>query len=83
MLVPVQWRGLPTDACVDENAVGVCGPGEFWSSLSSVWHAAATDMTRPSLMMVNVQGGKMTACDGVWFQQTAGSSPGMQIPLAR
>lgn len=55
---------------------------KFLSSLSSVWYAAATDMTRPSLMMVNVQGGKMTACDGVRFQQTAVEFPGdVQIPI--
>lgn len=55
---------------------------KFLTALSSVYSAAATDMTRPSLMMVNVQGGKMTACDGVRFQQTSVEYPGdVQIPI--
>lgn len=43
---------------------------KFLGAINSVRYAAATETTRPSLMMIDVAAGKMTACDGVRFQQT-------------
>lgn len=42
---------------------------KFLGAIQSVRRAAAKDTTRPSLMMIDVADGKMTACDGVRFQQ--------------
>jgi len=55
----------------------------FLTAINSVWHAAAKEPTRANLMLINVEHEKMTACDGVRFQQA--SLPGfpldMQIPI--
>jgi DNA polymerase-3 subunit beta len=51
---------------------------KFLGALGAVRYAAATEVNRPSLMMINVAGGKMTACDGVRFQQ---ASVGEDFPL--
>lgn len=37
--------------------------------IQSVRYAAAKDSNRPSMMMIHIGDGKMTACDGVRFQQ--------------
>jgi len=42
---------------------------KFLGGLRSVRYAAATDTVRPNLMMIDITDGKMTACDGVRFQQ--------------
>jgi DNA polymerase-3 subunit beta len=51
---------------------------KFLSGIQSVRYAAARDTTRPSLMMIDVSKGRMTACDGVRFQQ---SDLGEDFPL--
>ena len=55
----------------------------FLAAIQSVRGAAARDMNRPSLMMIDVSKEKMTACDGVRFQQTtvAGFPLSIQIPV--
>lgn len=58
---------LPDIADIELHAID---RGKLLSSIGSVRHAAATETTRPSLMMIDVADGKMTACDGVRFQQT-------------
>lgn len=52
---------------------------KFLGALHAVRYAAAKDTTRPSLMMIDVSGGKMTACDGVRFQQ---ADLGEDFPLS-
>jgi DNA polymerase-3 subunit beta len=42
---------------------------KFLGAIQAVRYAAAKDTTRPSLMMIDVTNGKMTACDGARFQQ--------------
>lgn len=51
---------------------------KFLQAIHAVRYAAAKDTTRPSLMMIDVSDGKMTACDGVRFQQ---ASLGDDFPL--
>jgi DNA polymerase-3 subunit beta len=41
----------------------------FGTALHCVRYAACKDANRGSLMMIDVRGGKMTACDGARFQQ--------------
>lgn len=52
---------------------------KFLGAISSVRHAAATNASRPSLMMIDITDGKMTACDGVRFQQ---ADLGEDFPLS-
>lgn len=59
---------------------------KFLGAISAVRYAAATDTVRPSLMMIDVSGGKMTSCDGVRFQQADllgkdGRQQGQEFPL--
>jgi DNA polymerase III subunit beta len=56
---------------------------KFLSALLACRYAAATDTVRPSLMMISVAAGRMTACDGVRFQQiNLGPFPmDLQIPI--
>jgi DNA polymerase-3 subunit beta len=56
---------------------------KFLGAVNSVRLAAAADTTRPSLMMINVQDGKMTACDGTRIQQALlpGFPLAIQIPI--
>lgn len=65
----VEWTEVPRE--------------KFLAAIQAVRGAAARDMTRPSLMMIDVSNEKMTACDGVRFQQTtlAGISLNLQIPV--
>ncbi len=42
---------------------------QFVDAMLAVKYAVGKDPSRPSLMMVNIVGGKMTACDSVRFQQ--------------
>jgi len=55
----------------------------FLAAIQAVRGAAARDMNRPSLMMIDVSNEKMTACDGVRFQQTTltGFPLSLQIPV--
>lgn len=55
----------------------------FLTALHSVRYAACKETTRPSLMMVNIKDGYMTACDGARFQQARiGDFPfHIQIPI--
>ena len=53
---------------------------EFIFALNSVKYAVAKDSARPGLKMVDLTKEKMTACDGVRFQQALVSAPNMQIP---
>lgn len=58
---------------------------KFLNAVQSVQHAAAKDATRPSLMMIDITDGKMTACDGVRFQQASLGNDfplSMQLPIA-
>lgn len=41
----------------------------FRTAFSLVKKAASTDVTRPSLRMIHIANGKMTACDGIKFTQ--------------
>lgn len=61
------YPGIPDSSQVTWTTVSL---EELLTGIQSVRYAAAQDMTRPSLMMLNVKDKKMTACDGVRFQQT-------------
>jgi DNA polymerase-3 subunit beta len=52
---------------------------KFLAAVQAVRYAAAKDSTRASLMMIDVTEGKMTACDGVRFQQ---AQLGQDFPLS-
>jgi DNA polymerase-3 subunit beta len=57
---------------------------DFATALGAVAYAACRDVNRPSLMMIDVRSGTMTACDGAArFQQaTVGTFPfGFQLPV--
>lgn len=56
---------------------------KFASALANVRYAACRDANRASLMMIDVRGGRMTACDGARFQQaTIGEFPfELRIPI--
>lgn len=51
---------------------------KFVGWIRSVRHAAATETTRPSLMVIDISGGQMRASDGVRFQQV---TVGKEIPI--
>jgi DNA polymerase-3 subunit beta len=53
---------------------------EFIAGLTAVKYAVAKDTARPGLKMVDLKANKMTACDGVRFQQAEVSAPPMRIP---
>ncbi len=55
----------------------------FLAALQSVRYAACRDANRASLMMIDIRGGRMTACDGARFQQAAITTLpfGCQIPI--
>lgn len=55
----------------------------FATALKVVRYAACKDANRASLMMIDVRGGRMTACDGARFQQaTIGAFPfEFRIPI--
>lgn len=55
----------------------------FLSALQAVRYAACRDANRASLMMIDIRGGRMTACDGSRFQQAAAADLPFpcQIPI--
>lgn len=58
--------------------------GKFLAGLQAVRGAASTDTVRPSLMMVNLSQSRLTACDGVRFQQARLGQElnlSMQLPI--
>jgi DNA polymerase-3 subunit beta len=73
---------MPEVADVDFCTVN---KAEFLSAIKTVKHAAAHEAVKPSMMMIDVSHGKMTACDGIRFQQvTLGESfpLSFQIPVS-
>jgi DNA polymerase III subunit beta len=53
---------------------------EFVAGLTAVKYAVAKDSARAGLKMIDLKANKMTACDGIRFQQAEISAPDMKIP---
>lgn len=61
-----EYPYMPDLAAVDMHSVNRV---QFLGGISACRYAAAVGSVRPNLMMIEVRNGKMTACDGVRFQQ--------------
>lgn len=68
---------------IAESAFTTIDKGDFAAALNAVRYAACRDANRSSLTMINIEGGKMTACDGSRFAQaTVDTIPGtLRIPI--
>lgn len=76
------YPSIPNESSVEFHDVDRV---RFLSALQAVRYAAAKDTTRPSLMMIDVSSGQMTACDGLRFQRTQFESDDdveVQIPIS-
>lgn len=61
-----EYPYMPDLAAVEMHSVNRV---QFLGGISACRYAAAVGSVRPNLMMIEVRNGKMTACDGVRFQQ--------------
>lgn len=75
------YPALPSVGSVELHPVS---RDRFLHAIQAVQYAAGKDATRPTLMMLDVSGGKMTACDGRRFQQASLGDDfpvSMQLPI--
>lgn len=76
----IEGVAFPKTLSVAEAVPSVVNRQEFLSAMATVKYAVAKDVARPGLKMIDLKQGKMTACDGVRFQQMKIKAPAMQIP---
>jgi DNA polymerase III subunit beta len=76
----IEGVAFPKTPSLVEAVPEIVDRKNFIDAMESVRYAVAKDVARPGLKMIDLRHDKMTACDGVRFQQSKVTAPAMQIP---